>query len=354
MPPISLSRRDFLAGAAATAGALALLRPLFAAEDAPQFSFCVVGDTHFLADKTAPEKMDAVSLEVNTRLIDALNALPDKELPGGGKVTAPRGLIHCGDLIDSGDKNGGVYPQMHRTEWKAYVESFGLDGKDGRLKLPVYEVHGNHDGPQAVGVAIDGIKERNKKRPGLLNISPNGLHYSWNWGGVHFLNLGINVAPGTNTPKRQRYNPVESHEFLVADLEKHATENKPVIITHHVDMARYIGACETAPDTFKEWDACAVRNYYDALKNYNIAAIFYGHTHSRNVFRWDGESAQAKNGLSVFNVDNSAHFAGDAQALFYVEVGEKQIVVREYATTDGWQSGKWTKESWTAPLQKQT
>ena len=36
--------------------------------------------------------------------------------------------------------------------------------------------------------------ERSQRRTGLKNVSPNGLHYSWDWAGVHFIALGIVVG----------------------------------------------------------------------------------------------------------------------------------------------------------------
>ncbi|MFY8201756.1 MAG: hypothetical protein ACOVLE_13855, partial [Pirellula staleyi] len=92
------------------------------------------------------------------------------------------GVIHAGDLIDSGDKDSPNHRKMQRTEWSNYAADYGLTGQDGRLKLPLYEVYGNHDSPSGDGHAVKQIVERNKKRPGLVNVADNGLHYSWDWG----------------------------------------------------------------------------------------------------------------------------------------------------------------------------
>src|SRR6185437_10344392 len=151
-------------------------------------AFFLVGDTHYLANKDEPQQLDPQSQAVTSRLIDTLNRLPGMMIPenaGGGIVARPRGVIHAGDLIDSGDKTGRALAQMQATEWKGFVGDYGLTGQDGRLQYPVYEVHGNHDGPGGRGLAIDGIIERNKRRPGIINVSTGGLHYSWNWGPVH-------------------------------------------------------------------------------------------------------------------------------------------------------------------------
>lgn len=361
---IRQSRRDFLhqsaraSAAIAGLGLSATLRPSLAraAEaGAPQAAFLVVGDTHFLADKSSPAKMDAKSAEVCGRLVDTLNGLAGKPIPteaGGGTVAKPAGLIHAGDIIDTGDKNGRVQEEMQRTEWAAFAENFGLTGDDGRLKMPVYEVFGNHDAPHGTGHALEKIKERNKRRPGVVNVSENGLHFSWDWGPAHFVNLGLIVGDTKSVARKRRYSALESLDFLVADLrEKVGTSGRPVVVTHHVDVARYTGPCDPkAPADSKEWDPCDVRAFYDALQGFNVAGIFYGHTHFREVFQWDGLSKRATSGLNVFNTDNASHFSGLAQAFFYVELHERKLVVREYMTKDGWQTGAFTPQAWTTPF----
>ena len=86
------------------------------------------------------------------------------------------------------------------------------------------------------------------------------------------------------------------------------------------------------------------------LKGYNVAAVFYGHTHARNVYKWDGSNRPAAAGIPVFNVDNGAHFAMQAQAFYYVEIGAERTLVREYQTPDNYQTGNWTPQTWTATL----
>src|SRR5262249_23309026 len=155
---------------------------------------------------------------------------------------------------------------------------------DGKLKWPVYEVHGNHDAPQGVGLVIDAIKRRNRKRPGLANVSANGLHYSWNWGDLHFVNLGIVVGSVKEVKRRRRYAQVVSPPFLIDDLARHGKDRKkPVLLTHHVDVARYSGDCDPeAPAGAQEWDRCDVRGYHQAIRGYNVVGVLYGHTHARN------------------------------------------------------------------------
>jgi cytolysin (calcineurin-like family phosphatase) len=353
-----LTRRGFLTTASAALGAAGLRATGLAAraaEAGDRFSFFLVGDTHYLARKEAPENLDPVSQAVTSRLIDALNRLPGTAIPeaaGGGTVGQPSGLIHAGDVIDSGDKNGATFQTMQQTEWRAFEADFDLTGKDGKLKWPVYEVHGNHDGPGGQGLAIDAIKQRNRRRPGLTSVSPNGLHYSWDWGQVHFVNLGIVVGPVQDVARKRRYAPLDSLPFLIDDLTRNVKDrDRPVIVTHHVDVARYSDPDPKAEPRNAEWEAADVRAYYDTLKGYHVVAVLYGHTHARTIFRWDGtKSLKARDGIPVFNTDNVSHFHNQTQAFLYGAVTNRELVMREYATKDGWQTGEWTPNVWRVPL----
>ncbi|MBX7106309.1 MAG: metallophosphoesterase [Gemmataceae bacterium] len=349
----NLNRRQFVGSAAA-----AVYLPAWLRADEPKTTdepvvFFLVGDTHFLANKDQPAKLDVRSAAVTGRLVDRLNTLPGTDIPpgaGGGKVLAPRGVIHAGDCIDTGDK---ANEKMQESEWAAFADAYGLTGKDGKLRVPVYEVHGNHDSPRGDGLAVRKITERNKTRPGVTNTSKNGVHYSWDWGGVHFVCLGIVVGQVGDVPRRRRYAPLGSLEFLVSDLrEKVGASGRPVVVTQHVDMLRYAQPLpvEDKKAEAMEWDPADVKGFHDALKGYNVAAILYGHTHARNVYRWDGSNKAARIGIPTFNVDNSSHFAGKQQAFFYFEIHADRVVVREYQTTDAWETGNWTPQTWTAPV----
>ena len=114
--------------AAISCGAILMLAS--AAQAARDLTFFQVSDTHYgkspVGDKTVP------------MLVDKMNALPGTPYPAiiGGKVGAPRGVIHTGDITNDGKKE----------QWLMFVRDYGLTGKDGRLAYPVYETFGNHDG----------------------------------------------------------------------------------------------------------------------------------------------------------------------------------------------------------------
>ncbi|MFM8931524.1 MAG: hypothetical protein ACKOS8_06570, partial [Gemmataceae bacterium] len=103
--PVPLDRRRFSGLAAAAACSPAPALDADSAAKAQVVSFFLVGDTHFLAQKDAPAKLDDRSSAVTSRLVDTLNRLPGTTIPaeaGDGAVLQPRGLIHAGDCIDTG------------------------------------------------------------------------------------------------------------------------------------------------------------------------------------------------------------------------------------------------------------
>jgi hypothetical protein len=348
-----LQRRHFIRQLAYSTAALGLSRYSRAADESLA-RFFVVADTHYCADADAITRMDETSALYNARLVEWLNKLPGTRFPdevGGGEVPMPHGVIHAGDIVDNADKQGPKL-QMAEAEIAAFVADWGLNGGDAKLRWAVREVHGNHDGPRGDSVVISEIKNRNQRRAGLTNLSPNGLHYSWDWAGVHFVALGIVVGDAPEITRTRRFSPLGSLPFLRQDLAEHVGRSgRPVVLVHHVDVARY---CEPVADDIvvkHEWDYGDVQAYRETLKPYRVAASICGHTHVRNIFRWNGtKNTKAVEGTPFLNTDNGAHFNSETQAFLQVEITASSIRVREFATRDGWLNGAWTPQAWQLPL----
>jgi len=240
---------------------------------------------------------------------------------------------------------------MIATEFAAFERDYGLTGRDGRLRYPVYEVHGNHDGPRGDTAVVDGIRRRNRTRPGLTRISANGLHYSWDWGPVHFINLGIVVGESGGRLQRRRYAPHGSLAFLREDLRAVDNLHRPVVITQHIDVARYSLPYGQDEDRFlhMEWHPQDVQSFYAAIRPQHVIANFFGHTHARNIYGWNGSRTKMpfRTGeLDMFNGDNASHFHSDRQAVMYVEISAAAMRVCEIQTRDAWQTHHWTEQAW--------
>lgn len=344
------TRREFLRSATVGAAAIGFAPRAFATE--PEVaSFFLVGDTHYCAMKDDFGKMDETSATYNARLVEWMNRLPGSERPaeiGGGVVPGVAGVVHAGDVIDNGDK-GPAKAKMVETESAAFVADWGLNGGDGKLKWPVREVHGNHDGPQGDTAMCREIVARNKRRAGVANVSANGLHYSWDWAGVHFVALGIVAGDAPEVTRQRRYAPLGSLPFLKEDLATNVgTSGRPVVLVHHVDLHRYSAVIPDEKVKHSEWDYGDAHAYFEMIKSYNIAATLCGHTHVRNLVRWNGTNdAKTQEGVPFLNTDNAAHFHSLNQAFLHIEVTARETRVREFATKDGWATATWTPQLWT-------
>jgi Calcineurin-like phosphoesterase len=324
------------------------------AQNMEPLSFFLVGDTHYAADVSDSSKMDEDSQACNIRLIEWLNRLPGtsfSEATGGQRIAIPHGVIHAGDLIDNGDKGAAKYPQA-RTEIAAFMADYGLHGGDGKLKWPVREVHGNHDSPHGDGPVIPLLMERNRNRRNLALISNNGLHYSWDWAGVHFVALGLIVGETKSCTRKRRYAALESLAFLQQDLAQSVGDSKrPVILVNHVDVHRYAKECAIDQVLNHEWDFADVQAFYAVIKPYRIAAMLCGHTHVRKIARWDGSgNDRVETGIPFLNTDNSAHFNSETQGFLHIEMNNHLLSVREFVTKDAWLTGVWTPQVWNFAL----
>ena len=152
------------------------------APDPADVTFLVGSDPHYGESVTAAA--------ANRAAVDLMNGLPGASWPeslGGGLVRTPRGVIMLGDLVDDGEAPDAA------EVWSMYEADYGVAG-EGRLAFPVYESAGNHDGDPA-GPVGRAIAARTRLRPGLAASSDDGWQYSWDWGGVHFVHLGLYSGP---------------------------------------------------------------------------------------------------------------------------------------------------------------
>ncbi len=231
------------------------------------FFFLIVSDSHY--GKSDHQK--------NLETISRMNAIEGTDLPGWltGRVGKPLGVIHCGDILDGPSDSA----------WQLFEQDYGLTG-DAKLKFPVYETFGNHDGglDQVVRQAVI---RRNPKRPALAGISENGLNYSWDWNGVHFINLGsypgnewIDTCGWCHYFKDSFREPLFSRNFLRKDLLKNVgSSGRPVVLVQHYGW----------DDFSKLWWTVTDRDSLAAvIKPYNIIGIFHGHSHAVENRQWNG------------------------------------------------------------------
>lgn len=251
----------------------------FRVQDPPDddsLTFFVAADLHYGGSVKARN--------INSLMVRTMNSLPGQKFPEElgvkGRINTPRGVVVLGDIVDDGSS-----PEVQKF-WQEYVEDFGLKA-DRLLAFPVYEGFGENDGPSN-GLVRSNIRSRNRLRPGLRSISADGLHYSWDWGKVHFIHL--NIYPGSageeylNIWRRRisgdaRY-PKQSLEFLIEDLRRNVGgSSRPVVIFQHYGF-----------DSWSEawWTERERAAFLQAIQPYNVIAIFWGHSHVTQAFSWNG------------------------------------------------------------------
>ena len=287
----------------------------FRTQDAPvrdDVTFFTSSDTHYGRENNAA---------INRRVIDAMNALPGEPLPaslGGGFVRTPRGVVLNGDLLDEGfDKE--TAPQ----NWAEFCRDYGLTGSDGRLSFPLYEGFGNHDGGPAKSFVRAGIRERNPKRVGLTEISPSGLHYSWDWGHVHLVQLNLfgGAGPldvkGVNGPE---HDPEGALDFLREDLARHVgTSGRPVIVFQHF---AWVGGMADW------WQPEAKERFYDVVKPYRVACLINGHSHGASFIPWHD--------LLTIHDGSTARGEGDTGDFMVVRVTATELIVAQRKLDGTW------------------
>lgn len=284
---------------------LALVIALAVATSSAQaagFTFFLTGDTHYGLDLWGDNEVR------NKATIDAMNNLPGTSYPAslGGVVQDPRGVLIAGDLTDTPEYfnvYGLHYDPLPEIERDGFNDDYAVDGS-GRLRYPVYEGYGNHDVDNfAYSYTLEAIQARNLVRPGILNLSDNGLHYSWDWEGVHFVNL--NIYPGGDTARAKN-----SLDFLTEDLATYVGDSgRPVVLMHHFGF-----------DSFSQswWTEAERQAYADTIEGFNILGIFQGHLHDTMKYKW--------NGYDVFNGSS----ARDGNFLVVrLENGKMDVAARE-------------------------
>jgi cytolysin (calcineurin-like family phosphatase) len=218
-----------------------------------------------------------------TNWVYQINALAGTTYPaalGGGVVAPARGVIALGDLInDGGNLTAGA------AQWASWKADYGVNG-EGVCDYPVYECFGNHDLSSTRFVQKDVIS-RNQTRPGLTAISTNGLHYSWDWDGVHFVVLGMYPADAwvTDNTYGPTHDPEYALEFLKWDLATNVGDSgRPVITMHHYDFLT------------DWWPTRQKLAYPRELDGYNIILILHGHQGAPYSYTWQGYTVSGQNG----------------------------------------------------------
>ncbi len=192
-----------------------------------------------------------------------------------------KGLIIAGDL----------------TQFARNDEIATYNNSVGGLADRLYDGLGNHDltgdsyaGPlNNLSYAQNTTKLENevrgRLRPGGVNMKWQGIpHYSWDWNGVHFIQL--NLFGGDGTDAAGQIDPGGALTFLKADLAAHKArygDRRPVILVQHYCFSPGVQLCQD--ETW--WTSGQKAALYDAIKDENIVAILVGHWHDPSISTYE-------------------------------------------------------------------
>jgi hypothetical protein len=250
----------------------------------PTLTFFVASDSHFGA-----KGMD----EQNRALVEQMNELPGTEYPPeiGGSVATPRGVLFLGDTTDNG----------LLEEFAQFEQVYGLTGRDGLLKYPIFEAIGNHDVNSE-----SPIKEEARRRHG-------GINYAWDWDDVRILCLDM-------------YPDSRTRAFLARELDRRGPE-RPVILYFHYSLEGPYS------DFWEQEDKDA---FARTIEGYNVLAIFHGHEHRVGHYIWRGHP--------VFRPGAPRH---SSHRFLAVRLGPRDLAVAAW----DFDNRKWV-ESWVVPVRR--
>lgn len=314
-PKPDWSRRRFLRtglGTVAGVAALPALSTRARASALPfDFTFYHLGDTHYRAFDATLSNGVAINNANRANLQRMAAITPTTPMPVAGTVGTPIGLIHVGDILESGVEAPLTKTQTLAAQLENYVKDFGLLGNEtGTLvKLPVYEAYGNHDQDGYLKQISDAIASRSAQLPGITgrsgsftyvnafgNITVTGVHYAWKWGPVHFIQGNLRSGDGMD-----RMPCSGSYSFIRNYLETVVgNSGQPVMVVIHYPPT---SGTDTGAAQSLEWPLADKQAFYDLLIQYNVIGIICGHTHAFASFVWNGPGGTGQTGLRVFVSD---------------------------------------------------
>jgi cytolysin (calcineurin-like family phosphatase) len=234
-----------------------------------------------------------------------------RTLGSQGLIPQPRGLVIGGDLTDCAggndeyciNYNGSNSAQLVAFEslydiFQPKYLSFnsmsflpGLVNPDAStpVQLEIFPGLGNHDIDNP-GISnnmfnymtqhLAFLRARDTSGADNMNIDSATTAYSWNWGNLHVVNVG--VYPGSLNDYSGNANGVnynwgaDSDAFLLNDLKNNASDGRPVVIASHFGFDDY-------SLNGNWWNGanrvCGLTDLWTELNKFNVVGYYHGHTH---------------------------------------------------------------------------
>jgi cytolysin (calcineurin-like family phosphatase) len=193
-------------------------------------------------------------------------------------ISPPRGVIVNGDVtLDASGGNLGAFRLLYES---------GNIGES--LKYPMFFGLGNHDvftqvtGPSYSKRMVDYLMDRmcGVSMDRTNNGLPGSGNYSWDFNNTHFVQLNLwagdrsrlYAAPIALPPQ----NEAPGITWLKQDLaNKVGNSARPVVVLQHFPME----SVTATQSSDLAWSQQNFSDFWDAIRDYNVIAMFAGHTH---------------------------------------------------------------------------
>jgi cytolysin (calcineurin-like family phosphatase) len=309
---------NLLALGAACAAPRALAQNAATGRPAIDATFLFIADIHAcrMGSGLSPNcRQEGKTDENLIRHIAALNRIAEHKWPAeidgvptglagaGTPIAAPLGIVVGGDMTDDG--GGQVIAPSEGTQLLQFSHRYQQGIGPDRVHFPVYVGLGNHDldqdGPPPHADwyrrELRDYVEINHRpsvffKPPLPATNYDALSdcYSWDWGGLHLVQLH---RFGGDTTK----GAANSLPWLKDDLATYATDGRPVMLFQHYGWDAFsIESWDPQSHKFDDegtgvphwWSREQRQQLIEATNGYNVAGIFHGHQHETPmIYRQD-------------------------------------------------------------------
>lgn len=248
-----------------------------------------------------------------------------------GEFDAPLGVVLGGDLTESaggfkGRTGGG-------SQWRMFVSRYE-HGRNQAVRYPVYVGLGNHDleiEPRDRSLPRSFYRDRmwdyvEARHAGdhapvpVSDFDPRSRSYSWNWGGVHLVQL--HRFPGDT-----RHGLPSGLPWLKENLARHASDGRPVVFFQHYgfESGNSIGYSRRSRS---KWTPTEMNRFAETIRGYNVIGMFHGHDHWTQMrYTWGGYDIFSP-GAAHFGQFAIVHVDGDTMDVVYAEVRNEDGDVR--------------------------
>ena len=273
---------------------LCFLASLLALADTPLATeppsvLCLASDLHFYGSKqqeAANRRLTQALRQIGSQAWpEFLDGHPSGLLFAGKPIGTPQGIVLLGDLTSNGSWN-----DLNGLPWQDGFRDLYETGQKQALNIPIWLGLGNHDfGNDGTSLRmLEYVKSRHggAKAPAKpLEFDAASGCYAFEVGEVLVVQLHRHAADTANATH------ASALPWLKQLLEKRAANGRPVILCQHYGF-----------DPFGQdprwWTEEQRTQFLEAIRGYNVIAIFHGHSHATAHYRI--------NGIDIYGVNNVA------------------------------------------------